>query len=156
HNLEMLDLKPVAAGFSAVIYGHSHVHKQEMKNNVLYFNPGAAGPRRFKLPVSVGKLVIRDGGIGSEIKILDAPSFPLNGPFRFVFGSIPIRSLFRLRRVGPTPSYMLRVLQAADLPFRNMTTRGGIIIGVISDTHGMLRGEVRKVFEHAEYILHAG
>jgi putative phosphoesterase len=37
-----------------------------------------------------------------------------------------------------------------------MATRGGIIIGVISDTHGLLRNEVRKVFEHAEYILHAG
>ena len=37
-----------------------------------------------------------------------------------------------------------------------MTTHGGIIIGVISDTHGLLRSEVRKVFEHAEYILHAG
>jgi putative phosphoesterase len=73
HNLETLDLKPEAAGFSAVIYGHSHVPKQEVKNKVLYFNPGAAGPRRFKLPVSVGKLVVKNGEIRGEIKILDVP-----------------------------------------------------------------------------------
>ena len=73
HNLASLDLKPEAAGFSAVIYGHSHIPKQEMKNNVLYFNPGAAGPRRFKLPVSVGKLMVESGKIRGEINILDIP-----------------------------------------------------------------------------------
>jgi hypothetical protein len=71
HNLAKLDLKPEAAGFSAVIYGHSHSPKQEVKNGVLYFNPGAAGPRRFQLPVSVGKLTIEEGKVKSEIKILD-------------------------------------------------------------------------------------
>jgi uncharacterized protein len=71
HNLAKLDLKPEAAGFSAVIYGHSHSPKQEMKNGVLYFNPGAAGSRRFQLPVSVGKLIIKEGKIRSEINILD-------------------------------------------------------------------------------------
>jgi putative phosphoesterase len=44
----------------------------------------------------------------------------------------------------------------ADESFRTMTSRGGIMIGVISDTHGLLRSEVLKIFEHAEYILHAG
>ena len=72
HNLAMLDLKPEAAGFSAVVYGHTHVPKQETKNNVLYFNPGAAGPRRFKLPVSVGKLIVENENIRGEIHILDA------------------------------------------------------------------------------------
>jgi len=71
HNLATLDLKPEAAGFSAVIYGHSHVPKQEVKNDVLYFNPGSAGPRRFTLPVSVGKLVVKNGEILPKIKILD-------------------------------------------------------------------------------------
>jgi predicted phosphodiesterase len=56
-----IDLNPKAAGFAAVISGHSHQPKQEMKDGVLYFNPGSAGPRRFKLPVSVGRLEI-DGG----------------------------------------------------------------------------------------------
>lgn len=59
HNLADLDLKPAAAGFQVVISGHSHVPKQEMRNGVLYFNPGSAGPRRFKLPISVGKLTIK-------------------------------------------------------------------------------------------------
>jgi predicted phosphodiesterase len=50
HSLDELDLKPEAAGFAAVIYGHSHVPKLEKKNGVLYFNPGSAGPKRFRLP----------------------------------------------------------------------------------------------------------
>jgi hypothetical protein len=67
HILERLDLKPEAAGISAVIYGHSHVPKQETKDGVLYFNPGSAGPRRFQLPVTLGKLVIDAGKIRNEI-----------------------------------------------------------------------------------------
>jgi putative phosphoesterase len=67
HILEKLDLKPEPAGISAVIYGHSHVPKQEMKNGVLYFNPGSAGPRRFSLPVSVGKLIVEDKEVRGEI-----------------------------------------------------------------------------------------
>ena len=71
HNLAMLDLKPEASGFSTVIYGHTHVPKQELKNKVLYFNPGAAGPKRFKLPVSVGKLIIENGNIQATTITLD-------------------------------------------------------------------------------------
>lgn len=67
HDLAKLDIKPEAAGFAAVIYGHSHVPKKEMKNGALYFNPGSAGPRRFKLPVTVGKLTVGDGKIRGEI-----------------------------------------------------------------------------------------
>jgi putative phosphoesterase len=66
HNLAELDLKPEAAGFAAVIYGHSHVPKQEMKNGVLYFNPGSAGPRRFKLPICLGKLRIDGKKLSAE------------------------------------------------------------------------------------------
>jgi hypothetical protein len=66
HILEKLDLQPKAAGISAVIYGHSHVPKQEMKDGVLYFNPGSAGPRRFQLPVTIGKLIVNEGKIRSE------------------------------------------------------------------------------------------
>ena len=66
HILDALDLKPEAAGFSAVVYGHSHVPKQEMKNGVLYFNPGSAGPKRFTLPVSVGRLIVEDGTVVGE------------------------------------------------------------------------------------------
>jgi uncharacterized protein len=63
HNLDQLDLKPEAAGFRIVIYGHSHRPEIEEKNCVLYFNPGSAGQRRFQLPVSVGVLEIKDGNI---------------------------------------------------------------------------------------------
>ena len=67
HIRDELDLKPEAAGFAAVVYGHSHIAKQETRNGVLYFNPGSAGPRRFKLPVSVGRLTVKDGKIQAEI-----------------------------------------------------------------------------------------
>jgi len=67
HDLAQLDLKPEAAGFRVVIYGHSHKPKIEEKNGVLYFNPGSAGPRRFSLPVSVGKLTITGGKVCAEL-----------------------------------------------------------------------------------------
>ena len=67
HVVEQLDLKPEAAGFGVVIYGHSHQPTQERKNGVLYFNPGSAGPRRFKLPVSVGRLVVEGNAVAGEI-----------------------------------------------------------------------------------------
>jgi putative phosphoesterase len=67
HVLENLDLKPAAARFEAVTYGHSHVPRQEMKDGVLYFNPGSAGPRRFQRPVTIGKLIVQDGKIRGEV-----------------------------------------------------------------------------------------
>ena len=67
HDLAQSDLKPQAAGFAVVISGHSHVPKQETRDGVLYFNPGSAGPRRFKLPVSLGRLILEDGGVRAEI-----------------------------------------------------------------------------------------
>ena len=70
HDLAQLDLKPEAAGFNVVISGHSHKPKQETRAGVLYFNPGSAGPRRFKLPVTVGRITISGGKIGSEILVL--------------------------------------------------------------------------------------
>lgn len=68
HSLGQLDLKPEAAGFRVVVYGHSHLPKIEEKNGVLYFNPGSAGPRRFNLPVSVGKLMIGAGKVRVELE----------------------------------------------------------------------------------------
>jgi len=67
HDLGTLDLKPQAAGFKVVISGHSHVPKQEMRDGVLYFNPGSAGPRRFKLPITVGRISIENGAVRGEI-----------------------------------------------------------------------------------------
>jgi len=62
-----LDLKPMGAGVAVVVSGHSHVPKQEMRDGVLYFNPGSAGPRRFKLPVSIGKLIVEGGVVRAEL-----------------------------------------------------------------------------------------
>jgi putative phosphoesterase len=70
HDLSQLDLKPEAAGYKVVISGHSHVPKQETKNGVLYLNPGSAGPRRFKLPVSVARIMINEGKVAAEILAL--------------------------------------------------------------------------------------
>jgi uncharacterized protein len=67
HDANAIDLNPNAAGFAAVISGHSHQPNQEIKNGALYFNPGSAGPRRFKLPISVGRLVVADGNLTSKI-----------------------------------------------------------------------------------------
>jgi putative phosphoesterase len=67
HDLAQLDLKPEAAGFQVVIYGHSHQPKIEEKHGVRYFNPGSAGPRRFDLPVSVGRLTIASGTVHAEL-----------------------------------------------------------------------------------------
>jgi len=70
HDLAQLDLKPEAAGFAVVVSVHSHVPKSETRHGVLYFNPGSAGPRRFKLPVSLGKLIVEDGGVRAELVAL--------------------------------------------------------------------------------------
>ena len=58
HNIEHLDLDPAAAGFQAIISGHSHKPGHRWKDGVLYVNPGSAGPRRFSLPISVGRLFV--------------------------------------------------------------------------------------------------
>ncbi len=67
HDLNTLDLDPVAAGVDAVISGHSHRPRNENRHGVLYFNPGSAGPRRFKLPVGLGKIhLFEDGSMSGE------------------------------------------------------------------------------------------
>ena len=58
HDRYALDLDPVAAGFAAVISGHSHRPLIEWRRGVLYLNPGSAGPRRFSLPMSLGLVTI--------------------------------------------------------------------------------------------------
>jgi putative phosphoesterase len=58
HDLGTLHLDPVAAKFSAVLYGHSHRPTVERRKGVLYFNPGSCGPHRFDLPVTIGHLTI--------------------------------------------------------------------------------------------------
>ncbi len=67
HNINDLDLDPVAAGFDIVISGHSHEPSIKKNNGVLYINPGSAGPRRFKLPVTIAELTIDNDDIKAEI-----------------------------------------------------------------------------------------
>ncbi len=67
HDLHALDLTPSAAGFAAVISGHSHQPVIETRNGVLYLNPGSAGPRRFTLPVTLAKLTVGAGGLRAEL-----------------------------------------------------------------------------------------
>jgi uncharacterized protein len=66
HDVNTIDLDPKAAGFDAVISGHSHQAKQIVKDGVLYLNPGSAGPRRFKLPITVARLLIAEDGVRAE------------------------------------------------------------------------------------------
>ena len=71
HELFTLDLDPAAAGFAAVIFGHSHSPHMERKNGVLYLNPGSAGPRRFTLPVSLARLMIREEALEAKLISID-------------------------------------------------------------------------------------
>ncbi len=70
HDRQTLDLDPVAAGFSAIISGHSHKPLIEWRHGVLYMNPGSAGPRRFSLPVSIGLLTIGADGLQPRLVTL--------------------------------------------------------------------------------------
>ena len=73
HNLRELDLKPQAAGFDAVISGHTHQADQRLDAGVLYLNPGSAGPRRFQLPVTLALLEITKKPWKAEFVPLVAP-----------------------------------------------------------------------------------
>ena len=67
HDLADLDLDPEGAGIQAVICGHSHKPKVERKGTVLHVNPGSAGPRRFKLPISAGELLVDGASVSARI-----------------------------------------------------------------------------------------
>jgi putative phosphoesterase len=66
HDLAELDIDPTAAGVRVVVSGHSHKPAIEERNGVLYINPGSAGPRRFKLPIAVGELVVRGHSVSAR------------------------------------------------------------------------------------------
>ncbi len=67
HDLDQLDLEPGVADIGVVISGHTHQPHIEERGNCLFFNPGSAGPRRFELPVTVGRLTFPDGKAQAEI-----------------------------------------------------------------------------------------
>ncbi len=66
HDLGTLKAE-VVDDVDAVIYGHSHAARIHCEGGVLYINPGSAGPRRFKLSVTLGKLRIEAGRLGAQL-----------------------------------------------------------------------------------------
>jgi putative phosphoesterase len=62
HDLAQLDVDPAAAGIQVVVSGHSHQPRVDRREGVLYVNPGSPGPRRFRLPISIGELLVGDSG----------------------------------------------------------------------------------------------
>ncbi|HEV2673878.1 MAG TPA: metallophosphoesterase family protein [Aliidongia sp.] len=73
HNLADLDLDPAVAGFRVVVHGHSHQPGLKDAGGVMFVNPGSAGPRRFQLPISVGRLSIEDGRVEVELAEIELP-----------------------------------------------------------------------------------
>jgi putative phosphoesterase len=73
HDLKEIDLDPSDKGFQVVISGHSHRPSIEKRNGVLFVNPGSAGPRRFKLPITVALLTVDGSLVNGEIVALQIP-----------------------------------------------------------------------------------
>ena len=69
HNIAELDFEPLKRGFGAVVFGHSHKPARTDKNQLLFLNPGSAGPQRFRLPVTIAQLRIEQGR--PEVRFVD-------------------------------------------------------------------------------------
>lgn len=66
HDLHELDIDPASVEVRAVISGHSHKPSVAERDGVLYVNPGSAGPRRFRLPIAAGELIVGDGRVSAR------------------------------------------------------------------------------------------
>ena len=75
HDLAALTIDTKAAGFAAVISGHTHRPVAEVRDGVLYVNPGSAGPRRFRLPIAVARLHVDGTRLSHEIVVVPAGRF---------------------------------------------------------------------------------
>jgi hypothetical protein len=69
HSVHDLDINPKAAGIAMVVSGHSHKALVQVRDGVIYFNPGSAGPRRFSLPVTLGFVTVEDGVEASVMEL---------------------------------------------------------------------------------------
>ena len=67
HDLVELDLDPAAAGVRLVVTGHTHEPEIRESGGVMYLNPGSAGPRRFRLPITVSRLTVEEGQLDAAI-----------------------------------------------------------------------------------------
>jgi len=74
HDLAGIDIEPRAAGVQVVVSGHSHRPAIDERDGVLYVNPGSAGPRRFRLPISAGELAVEGGRVSARIVEFGAPA----------------------------------------------------------------------------------
>ncbi len=70
HDLAALDIKPRAQGIRVVVYGHSHQASVSERDGVVYVNPGSAGPRRFRLPITAAELRIDGSSVTAHIQEL--------------------------------------------------------------------------------------
>ncbi len=70
HDLDDMELNPNEERFAAIVFGHSHEAENDTRDGVLFFNPGSAGPRRFRLPIALGFLTIHGRSISGEIRLL--------------------------------------------------------------------------------------
>jgi putative phosphoesterase len=73
HNLAELDIDPVALGVRVIVSGHSHRPKVEDRGGILYVNPGSCGPRRFKLPITAGEMLVSGSAVKARIVDLFDP-----------------------------------------------------------------------------------
>jgi uncharacterized protein len=67
HEIGRLSIDPKRAGVAMVVSGHSHKCSIERRNGVIYLNPGSAGPRRFRLPVTLARLHVSKTALEPEI-----------------------------------------------------------------------------------------
>ncbi|HET8745155.1 MAG TPA: metallophosphoesterase family protein [Ramlibacter sp.] len=67
HDIADLGRTPDTGGAGTVVSGHSHQPRVQEREGVLYVNPGSAGPRRFKLPISAGELRVAQGRVTAHL-----------------------------------------------------------------------------------------
>ena len=73
HDIAEIDIDPETAGVRVVVFGHSHQPSAEERGGVLYVNPGSAGPRRFRLPISLAELSVDGFGVTARFVELESP-----------------------------------------------------------------------------------
>jgi uncharacterized protein len=76
HDLKELDINPSSAGVQVVVSGHSHMPVVDQRGDVLFVNPGSAGPRRFKLPITVAELLVDGASVQARILPLEPAPTP--------------------------------------------------------------------------------
>ncbi len=67
HDLAQLDIDPASAGVRVVVSGHSHKPLIDERSGVVFVNPGSAGPRRFRLPISAAELLVDGDRVSARI-----------------------------------------------------------------------------------------